>query len=242
MTRNLASSSSSSGGRRPLSEVTSKSPKLARSGHALLNPCFSTRRIHASSRRGVHTCGTLVPSVSCLSCLSFMLYSTAWRGCWGCACMSWSVVRYVSQPLVRPVVSLPEGIRYVVLWRMVERLRTLWGVRGTRYTTRICGKSCHLPVRIGSNSRNARATSRDPPTATRRVSAFTPRVRSGQCRVAFSLTLSHAFRVRPLRLGATRALPALEASLAHTGTSGGPAAAGTQLNKTIRGSDLIQPQ
>ena len=56
----------------------------------------------------------------------------------------------------------------------------------------------------GSNSRNARATSRDPPTATRRVSAFTPRVRSGQCRVAFSLTLSHAFRVRPLRLGATR--------------------------------------
>ena len=62
-------------------------------------------------------------------------------------------------------------------------------------------KSCPL---TGSNSRNARATSRDPPTATRRVSAFTPRVRSGQCRVAFSLTLSHAFRVRPLRLGATR--------------------------------------
>ena len=58
---------------------------------------------------------------------------------------------------------------------------------------------------IISNSReDARATSRDPPTATRRVSAFTPRVRSGQCRVAFSLTLSHAFRVRPLRLGATR--------------------------------------
>ena len=51
----------------------------------------------------------------------------------------------VSQPLVRPVVSLPEGIRYVVLWRMVERLRTLWGVRGTRYTTRICENSCHLP-------------------------------------------------------------------------------------------------
>ena len=141
--------------------------------------------------------------------------------------------------LVYPVVSLPEGIRYVVLWRMVERLRTLWGVRGTRYTTRICENRARL---TGSNSRNARATSRDPPTATRRVSAFTPRVRSGQCRVAFSLTLSHAFRVRPLRLGATRALPALEASLAHTGTSGGPAAAGTQLNKTIRGSDLIQPQ
>ena len=157
----------------------------------------------------------------------------------GGARVSWSVVRYVSQPLVRPVVSLPEGIRYVVLWRMVERLRTLWGVRGTRYTTRICENRARL---TGSNSRNARATSRDPPTATRRVSAFTPRVRSGQCRVAFSLTLSHAFRVRPLRLGATRALPALEASLAHTGTSGGPAAAGTQLNKTIRGSDLIQPQ
>ena len=239
MTRNLASSSSSSGGRRPLSEVTSKSPKLARSGHALLNPCFSTRRIHASSRRGVHTCGTLVPSVSCLSCLSFMLYSTAWRGCWGCACVVVGGAIRVSQPLVRPVVSLPEGIRYVVLWRMVERLRTLWGVRGTRYTTRICENRARL---TGSNSRNARATSRDPPTATRRVSAFTPRVRSGQCRVAFSLTLSHAFRVRPLRLGATRALPALEASLAHTGTSGGPAAAGTQLNKTIRGSGLIQPQ
>lgn len=132
-----------------------------------------------------------------------MLYSTAWRGCWGCACVVVGGAIRVSQPLVRPVVSLPEGIRYVVLWRMVERLRTLWGVRGTRYTTRIC-ENCGYDTIISSSREDARATSRDPPTATRRVSAFTPRVRSGQCRVAFSLTLSHAFRVRPLRLGATR--------------------------------------
>ena len=122
----------------------------------------------------------------------------------GVACVVVGGAIRVSQPLVRPVVSLPEGIRYVVLWRMVERLRTLWGVRGTRYTTRICENCGYDRTRISHSREDARATSRDPPTATRRVSAFTPRVRSGQCRVAFSLTLSHAFRVRPLRLGATR--------------------------------------
>ena len=158
----------------------------------------------------------------------------------GGARVSWSVVRYASHSLWS-VPSSPSR-RVSGMWCCGGWWSgcALSGVCGGHATRHVSAKI--VPEVTGSNSRNARATSRDPPTATRRVSAFTPRVRSGQCRVAFSLTLSHAFRVRPLRLGATRALPALEASLAHTGTSGGPAAAGTQLNKTIRGSDLIQPQ
>ena len=160
----------------------------------------------------------------------------------GGARVSWSVVRYASHSLWS-VPSSPSrrvsGMWCCGGWWSGCALSGVCGGHATRQSTR---RSAKIVPLTGSNSRNARATSRDPPTATRRVSAFTPRVRSGQCRVAFSLTLSHAFRVRPLRLGATRALPALEASLAHTGTSGGPAAAGTQLNKTIRGSDLIQPQ
>ena len=160
----------------------------------------------------------------------------------GGARVSWSVVRYASHSLWS-VPSSPSrrvsGMWCCGGWWSGCALSGVCGGHATRHVSAYC-ENCHNTYVRGS--RNARATSRDPPTATRRVSAFTPRVRSGQCRVAFSLTLSHAFRVRPLRLGATRALPALEASLAHTGTSGGPAAAGTQLNKTIRGSDLIQPQ
>ena len=161
----------------------------------------------------------------------------------GGARVSWSVVRYASHSLWS-VPSSPSR-RVSGMWCCGGWWSgcALSGVCGGHATRHVSAKIAIIHTsRKVEGSRNARATSRDPPTATRRVSAFTPRVRSGQCRVAFSLTLSHAFRVRPLRLGATRALPALEASLAHTGTSGGPAAAGTQLNKTIRGSDLIQPQ
>lgn len=94
-------------------------------------------------------------------------HGVAWMlGVRRCACVV-GLVRYVSQPLVRPVVSLPEGIRYVVLWRMVERLRTLWGVRGTRYTTKNLRKlryqNCH--IHTISNSRKPKRA-RDEPRST----------------------------------------------------------------------------
>ena len=113
----------------------------------------------------------------------------------GGARVSWSVVRYASHSLW----SVPSSPS--------RRVSGMWCCGG--WWSGCAHATRHVSAKIvpdlpGSNSRNARATSRDPPTATRRVSAFTPRVRSGQCRVAFLLTLSHAFRVRPLRLGATR--------------------------------------
>ena len=121
----------------------------------------------------------------------------------GGARVSWSVVRYASHSLWS-VPSSPSR-RVSGMWCCGGWWSgcALSGVCGGHATRHVSAKIVR-PDLPGSNSRNARATSRDPPTATRRVSAFTPRVRSGQCRVAFSLTLSHAFRVRPLRLGATR--------------------------------------
>ena len=120
----------------------------------------------------------------------------------GGARVSWSVVRYASHSLW----SVPSSPS-----RRVSGMWCCGGWWSGCALSGVCGGHAtrHVSAKIRatyrrSNTRNARATSRDPPTATRRVSAFTPRVRSGQCRVAFSLTLSHAFRVRPLRLGATR--------------------------------------